>query len=182
MASAPRAAIFLAAILLLAGCSSPPPSSDGSTSRTSIPDTTLSHPTGGPEGLALVTVDADKYGLAPVPQSKDPSKESIVAWAEQYCARLQLSPCAGIEDRSAPLCIEKWDCHPALLVPFEQGVAAFVSGGIFQQPQIFAVWRTESDPEAAKYGGARRVLDEYLLTVGVCPDNGRGNPRGTTCR
>ena len=178
MASAPSAAIFLAAILLLAGCTSPPPSSDGSTSATSIPDTALSHPTGGPEGLALVTVDAEGYGLAPVSQSK----ESVAAWAEQYCARAELSPCTGIEDRSAPLCIEKWDCHPALLVPFEQGVAAFVSGGVFQEPHIFAVWRTESDPEAAKYGGARRILDEYLLTVGVCPDNGSGNPRGTTCR
>lgn len=172
MASAPSAAIFLAAILLLAGCS------DGSTSATSIPDTGLSHPTGGPEGLALVTVDAEGYGLAPVSQSK----ESVAAWAEQYCARAELSPCTGIADRSAPLCIEKWDCHPALLVPFEQGVAAFVSGGVFQEPHIFAVWRTESDPEAAKYGGARRILDEYLLTVGVCPDNGSGNPRGTTCR
>lgn len=182
MAGAPRAATFIAAILLLAGCTSPPPSSDGSTSAISIPEATLSHPTGGPDGLELVTVAADEFGLAPVSQSTDPSKASITAWAEQYCARAELSPCTGIEDRSAPLCIEKWDCHPALLVPFEQGVAAFVSGGVLEQPQIFAVWRPESDPEAAKYGGARKILDGYLLTVGVCPDDGRGNPRGTTCR
>lgn len=132
--------------------------------------------TTGP-GFNLVTVDPDKNGLAPAEQST----KAVAAWAELYCKIQHLTPCTGIEARAVPLCIEKWDCHPALLVPFEEGTAAFVSGGIFQEAHVFGVWQAESAPAVAPFGGARKLLEAYLLTVGVCPDNGGGNPRGTTC-
>jgi hypothetical protein len=106
----------------------------------------------------------------------------VAAWAEEYCEQADLTPCTGIKDRAVPLCIEKWDCHPALLVPFKEGTAAFVSGGIFQEARVFAVWRAESDPALAQYGGARKLLEAYLLTVGVCPLEEGGPPQGKTCR
>lgn len=68
-----------------------------------------------------------------------------------------------------------------MLVPFEEGTVAFVSGGIFPEPRVFAVWRAETDPDVAPYGGARKLLEAYLLTVGVCPNEGGGNPRGASC-
>ena len=105
----------------------------------------------------------------------------LIRWAEQYCDLAKLSPCTGIENRAVPLCIEKRDCHPALLVPFEEGTAAFLGGGIFPQSHVVAVWRPESDPEAAQYGGARKLLEAYLLTIGVCPENLEGEPWGATC-
>jgi len=104
-----------------------------------------------------------------------------MVWAEEYCEFEDLTPCERIADRAVPFCIEKWDCHPALVVPFEEGTAAFVAGGIFPEPQVIAVWHAESDPDLAPYGGAQALLEAYLLTVGVCPDKGEGDPRGVTC-
>jgi hypothetical protein len=115
------------------------------------------------------------------------TSEAVAEWATDYCESADLSPCTGIEQRAVPMCIERRDCHPALLVPFDQGVAAFASGGIFPEPRVFAVWRVEADQEVAQYGGTRKLLEAYLLTIGVCPDarpgdeNLGGDPRGPTC-
>ncbi|WP_243076630.1 hypothetical protein [Microbacterium sp. SS28] len=125
----------------------------------------------------FITFDLDRYDLAP----KSQALELVVEWAQRYCEKVGLSHCAGIPDRAVPLCIEKWDCHPAVLVPFEEGTAAFLSGGVIPQPQVVAVWRAETDPDLIPYGGARRLLEAYLLTALVCPDNGGSDPRGVTC-
>ena len=125
----------------------------------------------------FITFEPDTYGLAPVEQST----ELVAVWAEQYCELADLTPCTGIEERAVRLCIEKRDCHPALLVPFDQGTAAFVSGGIFEKPQVFAVWRPESHPDLEEYGGARKLLLAYLLTVNVCPADDSAMPQGPTC-
>jgi hypothetical protein len=124
------------------------------------------------EWSEFVTVDSDEYALAP-PQDMP---ELVVEWAERYCELAELSPCAGISDRAVPLCIERRDCHPALLVPFDEGTVAFVNGGIFPDAQVIAVWRAESDPELVPYGGARKLLEAYLLTVGVCPASSGSGP------
>jgi hypothetical protein len=99
----------------------------------------------------------------------------VIAWAEQYCELEGLSPCEGLADRAAALCIERRDCHPAVLVPFKEGTVAFVAGGVFPEPQVIAVWRPATDPELAPFGGARELLEAYLLTVDVYP-----NPLGLT--
>jgi hypothetical protein len=177
---------LLAAVLLLGGCTASPPSPGEPTSAPPTTDTIPSpsptaegFPSATPSAAAFefVTVDAEGYGLRPV----DESTESVLAWAEQYCEAADLTPCTGIEDRGVPLCIERRDCHPALLVPFDEGPAAFVDGGIFPDPLVIAVWRAESDPELTKHGGARKILGDYLLTVGVCPEELGGDPRGPTC-
>jgi len=165
MVSARRAALVLASILLVAGCTATPPSPEESASP--IPAIEPgSSPSPTVEGAELVTVDTDVYGLLPVANEPD----SIVAWAEDYCEAADLSPCTGVADRAVALCIEWRDCHPAVLVPFEEGTAAFLFGGIFEDSQVIAVWRPESDPEVAPYGGARKLLEDYLATVDVYPD------------
>jgi len=121
------------------------------------------------EEFKLVTIVFDEYGHLPLPNEPD----SIVAWAEDYCEAANLSPCTGIPERAVFLCIERWDCHPAVMVPFDQGTAAFLMGGIFADPQVIAVWRPESDPEVAPYGGARKLLENYLRLVQVYPPGDR---------
>lgn len=160
-----RAAVILVSILLVAGCTATPPPDDESKSAIPAAEPDPS-PSPTVEGLEFLTIDTDVYGLLPVANSQD----SIVAWAEDYCEAADLSPCTGIADRAVAMCIESRDCHPAVLVPFDEGTAAFLFGGIFEDSQVIAIWRPESDPDVAPYGGARKLLEAYLATVDVYPD------------
>jgi hypothetical protein len=66
-------------------------------------------------------------------------------WVEEYCHTTNNGPCTGIHDRAVPLCIEKWDCHPGVLVPFREDVQAFLTAGIFgDNMSVVAVWRRQS--------------------------------------
>jgi hypothetical protein len=77
--------------------------------------------------------------------------------------------CADIQNRAVPLCNEKRDCHPGTLVPFEEDVQAFLTGGNYQkQMVVVAVWRPESHSSVAEYGGSRALLEAFLSTMGVC--------------
>ncbi len=51
-----------------------------------------------------------------------------------------------------------------MLVPFKTEVMAFFGGGIYNQEAmtVVTVWRGESDPSVARYGGAQRLLEGYL--------------------
>ena len=95
----------------------------------------------------------------------------LLAWVEDYCDASSNSPCTGIADRAVELCLEKCDCHPGLLVPFEDDVQAFFSGGIYAPDAmtVVAVWRADSDPHVARYGGAQRLLESFLATMEVWP-------------
>ena len=95
---------------------------------------------------------------------------NIEAWAQAYCERTGNTPCSDIHGRAVPLCLEKWDCHPALLVPFQDDVQAFFTNGGEGAPMtIVAVWRGPSDPSTARYGGSRRLLEAFLSTMDVLP-------------
>lgn len=179
--------VILGAVLLLAGCTSasfgrdPSPSPDEPASLPAtvdpmpmpMPMPTPSFPVAGSE---FVTTDIAGFGLRP-----GTGPHPLDTWAMQYCEMAGLSPCTGIADRGEPLCIEMWDCHPALLVEFDQGPAAFVSGGIFPGPVVYAVWHAEYDAAVAPFGGARQLLDAYLISVNVCPNAGGPDPRGKAC-
>lgn len=120
------------------------------------------------------------------------SNGDIEAWVEEYCEESGNTPCTGIDDRAVELCLEKWDCHPGLLVPFRDDVQAFFSAG-FYDPEamtVVAVWRGESAPAVAPYGGSRRLLEAFLSTMAVWPAStplderycyGRP-PAGLTCQ
>jgi len=153
-----RAAVVLASVLLLAGCAGTPATAH----RSGLPPS----PAASGTGFEFVTLVADDP-----PKAVDgwTTRDPVVEWAEQYCEREGLTPCTDVAGRAVDMCIERRDCHPALLVPFDQGTAAFVSGGNFVHPMIIAVWRAESDPALAQYGGARELLESYLVTVEVFP-------------
>jgi hypothetical protein len=97
----------------------------------------------------------------------------LLEWAANYCEESGNSPCTGIADRAVELCVEKWDCHPGLLVPFENDVQAFFSGGIYAQDAmtVVAVWRGESSRFVARYGGSQRLLEAFLSTMEVWPSS-----------
>jgi hypothetical protein len=99
------------------------------------------------------------------------STADLVDWVENYCERSGIGPCTGIADRGVELCVEARDCHPGLLVPFEEDVQAFFSGGLYSSEKmtVVAVWRSESHPTVEPYGGAQRILEAYLSTMQVWP-------------
>jgi hypothetical protein len=94
----------------------------------------------------------------------------VEAWVGDYCERTGIAGCTAIHDRVVPLCIEKRDCHPALLVPFIDHVQAFGTGGVLPEGMlVIAVWRGESDPAVAPYGGSQHLLQAFLSTLNVWP-------------
>jgi hypothetical protein len=102
---------------------------------------------------------------------EDPSQ--LATWVQSYCERTEETPCTGISARAVPLCLERRDCHPGLLVPFAQDTLAFFTGGIAPPGKVVvvAVWRPESDESVAPYGGARHVLEAFLSTMEVWPES-----------
>jgi hypothetical protein len=87
------------------------------------------------------------------------------------CARSDNAPCTGINDRAVQLCLEKWDCHPGLPIPFKNDVQAYFSGRIYDGDAmtVVAVWQGESAPSVAPYLGAQRLLEAFLSTMAVWP-------------
>jgi predicted lipoprotein with Yx(FWY)xxD motif len=96
---------------------------------------------------------------------------AMEAWVvDEYCPQTNDPSCTGIHDRAVPLCIETWDCHPGLMVPFESDLQAFLRAGVIgTDMRVVAVWRPESHPSVDPYGGAQRLLESFLYTMEVCP-------------
>ena len=93
-------------------------------------------------------------------------------WIAAYCP-LNADPCTGIKDRAVPVYAEPRDRHPGVLVPFdEDAYAFFLNGG---RIYVVAVWRPEHDLSVRKYGGSRRLLEAFALTMCL----GCGAPEGT---
>ena len=105
--------------------------------------------------------------------TREESIPYLVEWVEDYCVESGNSPCTGIADRAVELCLEKWDCHPGLLVPFKEDVQAFFSGGIYSQDAmtVVAVWKPESSRDVEPYGGAQNLLEAFLATMQVWPSS-----------
>jgi hypothetical protein len=111
--------------------------------------------------------------------------EGVAAWVERYC-KMESSSCSGL-NRSVPLC-NGTDCGPGLLVTVDRMwganqdlsfVGAFFTGGKHKGTMIgVEVGRPEGDPVAAKYGGARRLLEGFLSGMGVCPARPDQAPAG----
>lgn len=99
------------------------------------------------------------------------SMANIETSVEDYCQASGNTACTGIYERAVGLCLEKYDCHPGLLVPFRNDVQAFFGGGIYDARAltVVAVWRGESSPAVAPYGGSQRLLEAFLSTMKVWP-------------
>jgi hypothetical protein len=119
-----------------------------------------------------VRVSAWSVALDPdQPMWVDPQTEAwanVAAWVEDYCQAAGEAPCTGISERAVPLCLEVRDCHPGLLVPFEDDVMAFFTGGApGNNMVVVAVWWGESATAVAPYGGSQRLLEAFLRTMDV---------------
>ena len=98
----------------------------------------------------------------------------VEAWIQDYCEKTDSVPCTGIHDRAVPLCLERRDCHPGLLVPFDEDVKAFFTNGApGEDMTVVVVWRPETDLSVRMYGGARKLLEAFLSTMCVWPEDGR---------
>jgi hypothetical protein len=111
-----------------------------------------------------------------IPLESSPNLDSrgeLLSWISDYCTRSGSSGCAGIPYRAVPFCNERRDCHVAFLVPFDDWTGTFAWGGSFDGTVLVtAVWRTESAPEVAPYGGSRRLLEAFLSTINIVPATG----------
>ena len=113
-----------------------------------------------------VPVDADQEMWVDSPAE---SWANVAAWVEDYCQAAG-TPCEGVIDRAVPLCLERRDCHPGLLVPFPEDVQAFfTNGGAGADMVVVAIWRGRSSPAVASYGGSQRLLEGFLATMCVWP-------------
>ncbi len=100
------------------------------------------------------------------------SWETVQAWIDEYCPRTDMTSCAGIASRAEHLCVESRDCHPGLLVPFDNGVQAYFFGGVATPGgmTVVSVWWHEDAPATARYGGSSRLLEGFLETMNVWPE------------
>lgn len=113
------------------------------------------------------------FWTVPVDGTSIESRADVETWAQAYCQETGNTPCTGIHERMVPMCIEHRDCHPAVIVPFRDDVEAFGAGGILPDGMVVvAVWRPETDPSVAAYGGSQRLLEGFLSTMGVFPPSG----------
>jgi hypothetical protein len=127
-----------------------------------------------PAGDVRVSVWKTQYDPDATPIK---SYADMAAWVAQYCQQAGYPSCDEAIARATPLCLEFWDCHPTgLLVPFEDDVQAFVTGtDIITNPgwppaegmTVVVVWRPDSHPSVAEYGGAKRLLAAFLSTMDV---------------
>jgi hypothetical protein len=107
-------------------------------------------------------------------ESQTQSWANVAEWIEEYCEASGNAPCGGISDRAVPLCLERRDCHPGLLVHFQEDVQAFFTqGGEGAEMMVVAVWWAESAPAVEPYGGSQQLLEAFLSTMCVWPEDGR---------
>ena len=115
-----------------------------------------------PNGNIYVTVFA-------TPAKDTPETlEGVAAWVERYCQ--QKSASCATQD-SVPLCNERKDCHPGLLVTVDgRFFEAFFTGGNHHGQMIGVLVHLADGHESLEpYGGARRLLEGFLNTMGVIP-------------
>jgi hypothetical protein len=97
----------------------------------------------------------------------------VEAWVEAYCQATGMAPCTEIAERAVPLCLERRDCHPGLLVLFDDSIQAFFSGGIYDPDKmmVVAIWNGASQAAVAPYDGSRLLLEAILSTMSVWPES-----------
>ena len=115
--------------------------------------------------------------LAAVPEDRGwvPAAD-FVPWVESYREATGHAPCPGILGRAVPLCLEQWDCHSGLLVPFDDAMQAFFSAGMYEQDQmvVMSVWGDASDSAVACYGGREMACN--------AEHGSRHRSHGSNCR
>ena len=104
------------------------------------------------------------------------SWETVQAWIEAYCPITNIRSCGVVSERAEHLCVEATDCHQTgLLVTFDDAVQAFFFGGVAVEGgmTVVSVWWPEAAPATARYGGSRALLEAFLGTMNVWPEDRR---------
>jgi hypothetical protein len=116
-----------------------------------------------PDGTVAVSV----WSVLPETELINATRPVQEAWIEEYCRATNNEPCDTIPEQSLDLCIERADCHPALLTHFTNDVQAFLPGQADgDRMVIVAVWQADSDPAVAFYGGSQNLLEAFLRAFG----------------
>ncbi len=97
------------------------------------------------------------------------SRQDLMQFAQRFCAESDNAPCTGIPDRAIQMCKERADCHPAVIVPFDNEVLAFFGGTEDGHVNVVAVWWGDSAPEVAEYGGSIELLKTIVASMNVWP-------------
>jgi hypothetical protein len=125
-----------------------------------------------PEGDLRVSVWSTPVDLG---MNVTDSWAGIEPWFTTYCENSGGLVCPTILDGAIHLCFERRDCHPGLLVgvvpPFDTDVQAFWY--FDERMTVVTVWRAENDPSVARYGGARQLIEAFLSTMCVWPEDAR---------
>jgi len=115
-----------------------------------------------------VRVSAWTVALTPAAAGRIQSLVDLESWVAAYCQRLGGTSCSGIAQHAVPMCLGQQACHLAVVIPNDYDIDAFFIGG-GRPMTVVAIWRGETDPYVASYGGAQRLLDAFLSTTGVVP-------------
>ncbi|HEY4227433.1 MAG TPA: hypothetical protein VGM49_03775 [Candidatus Limnocylindrales bacterium] len=87
----------------------------------------------------------------------------LLAWIDAYCS-LNTSPCTGIQDRAVPVIADDKLHVSGLLIPFNGNVQAFFLD--VDRIYVVAVWKPDSDPGLAQFGGGRRLVE--AMSASMC--------------
>jgi hypothetical protein len=107
--------------------------------------------------------------LAPSVSLDEPG--ALEAWVEAYCEGSATTPCTEITARDVPLCVERRDCHPALMVPFDGSIQAFVPRERAEGQAGMLIVAAWGEPEAgpSPFEDRQELLEAVLATMDVWP-------------
>ena len=92
-----------------------------------------------PDGNVRVSVWSVPLDPAADPDWGFEEWPDLVPWVASYCAATGNAPCTGIHERAVPLCLERRDCHPGVMVPFDDDVQAFFTAGIYDADKMIVM-------------------------------------------
>ena len=95
------------------------------------------------------------------------SRQDLMEFAQTFCIASDNAPCTRIPERAVQMCREQADCHPAIIVPFNQAVMAFFGATEDGHVNVVAVWQGDTAPEVAEYGGSIELLKTILSSMNV---------------
>jgi hypothetical protein len=87
---------------------------------------------------------------------------TLEAWMETYCEATGGQACSTVADRAVPQVTGDGHSGLGLFGPDTDTIAFFLDGDV---AYVTAIWRGETDPAVAPYGGARRLLEAFLSTM-----------------
>jgi hypothetical protein len=98
---------------------------------------------------------------------------TVAAYIDSYCRGLNASTCAGLANRAVNVATGDGHQGLGLFVSDFDTMTFFLNG---QTMYVVGVWRSESDPSVAPYGGARRLLESIVSTMTFQTPVPQGSP------